>query len=256
MRSERILTQGNLFNVFWEGAMTKRNAKFKPIARVLVRTGLRRDLCAQMLGVSKDTVSDWVKQGNWSVSKSFCTKGMHIGVEGFIRYRFKALTGYLFHLMHARTGNYIRNRFMCCDERVARTLQFTVSQRLFAEVLERDLISFTKPTVEKEITPSQSSFFVTYVGARLIDVGTCNVCGITAPEQLRLWKTTPDYFCRCHKLARGKEYWDRFNGVMFDDLFPKIDAGEIAGHERIGGELEKVLVEVAGETVFLTRKPA
>lgn len=236
--------------------MANRSEKFKPIARVLVKTGLRRDLCANMLGISTYALTDWIKQGRWPVSQSFCTKGMHIGAESFIRHRFKALTGYLFYLMHVRAGKYIQDQFMCRDERVARTLQFTVSQRLFAEVLERYLASFTHPTAEKQITPSQSSFFVTYISARLIRVGTCDTCGITAPEQLQLWKTTPGYFCRCHKLARGKAYWDRFNGVMFNDLFPKVDAGEIAGHPRIEEELESILREIALDAVCLTKKPA
>lgn len=252
--SERILTRENLFNLFEEFAMANRNEKFKPIARILVGTGLRRDLCAQMLGVNKGTISDWAKQGNWPVSKSFHTRGLHIGVEGFVRCRFKSLTGYLFHLIHARTERHIRNQFVCHDEMVARTFQFAVSQRLFAEMFERDLATFVQPTFEKQITPSQFSFFVFYVRARLIKIGTCDACGITAPEQLQMRKTISSYFCKCHKLIRGKEYWDKFNGVMFDEIFPRLDAGEIAGATHIEEELQKILREIALEAVCLTEK--
>lgn len=231
----------------------KKNLGSELLIYLLFRTGLRLNLTANMLEMSRLSIQNWMSSANMAqfVPKTFI-KGMFIQPEGFLRSRFKSLVGHAFFQMFIKVKEHVQSCYQFKNEKSLTVFTFIIAQELFQKEYVAHLKKFAPDGhFDKQITASHLWQFVRFREAGLIRVMSCR-CGHPGPESLSKLSST---HCSCRLPARNRKYWMDF-GNEVNRILADTDKGLIVSKLQVDSVLQKLLLEASFNILGIVEQPA
>ena len=217
---------------------------------LLLKTGLRLGIISKMLGVGRDAVQTRIANTALVKHTPPFSKGMLIQPDGFMRFRFKSLIGYVFMCVYRNVKDRIQNKCHAMDKAALDVLSFTLTYELFQEIYRARFEAFTSTTGDsKQITASQLWQFVRFFETGCVGTMVYK-CGLTRPVSLN-GRT----FCSCQPPKRSREYWIDFNREI-DQAISDIEEGAVVRGDHIDARLQQMLLEASCVILGVAQQPA